>query len=123
MKTILAASVLSVMVLTGCAKQTEPQKQISPSNPMCSTKTMPGGWSVSDVTPGVEKALDNVLAQMNTASKLKQINEVRTQIVNGTNYAIEFTLENGEVWHTVVYRNLRDDYMIEQVAQQGPLCP
>ncbi|EGA64224.1 hypothetical protein VIBR0546_02785 [Vibrio brasiliensis LMG 20546] len=84
---------------------------------------MPGGWSVSEITPDSQRAIDTVMSQMNTASPLKQVNEVRTQVVNGVNYAIEFTLENGEVWHAVVYRNLRNDYMIDQVAQQGELCP
>tara|TARA_Y100001956_G_scaffold56230_2_gene55252 strand:+ start:1893 stop:2264 length:372 start_codon:yes stop_codon:yes gene_type:complete len=123
MNKLMATAALSIVALAGCAQQSEPQKQISPKNPMCSTEVMPGGWSKSDVTPDVERAVNTVITQMNSASGLKQINEVRTQIVSGVNYAIEFTLDNGEVWNTVVYKNLRNDYMIERVATQGPLCP
>lgn len=64
-----------------------------------------------------------VMPQVGAESRLKQINQVKTQVVNGVNYAIEFTLENGEIWNTLVFRNLRNDYMIEQVAKPGALCP
>ncbi|MDN3685683.1 cystatin domain-containing protein [Vibrio sinaloensis] len=93
-------------------------------NQCASANRCQGGWSQSEITPEVEQAVVTVISQMNSSSKLKQINDVRTQVVNGVNYAIEFTLENGEVWNTVVFfRNLRNDYMIEQIAKQGPLCP
>ncbi|HHP0494788.1 TPA: cystatin domain-containing protein, partial [Vibrio harveyi] len=75
------------------------------------------------VTPEAQQALDFVLGQMNTAAKLKEILSVRTQVVNGINYAIEFEMDNGEVWNTIVYRSLKGDMEMTQPAQQGRLCP
>ena len=61
--------------------------------------------------------------RMNTAAKLKEILSVRTQVVNGMNYAIEFEMDNGEVWNTIVYRSLKGDMEMTQSAQQGRICP
>lgn len=123
MNKVICTSLIAVATLAGCSQNTNSEQSNRPVSAMCQSKPMPGGWSVSEITPDAQRAIDTVMSQMNTASPLKQVNEVRTQVVNGVNYAIEFTLENGEVWHTVVYRNLRNDYMIDQVAQQGELCP
>lgn len=122
MNRIFASSVISVLALSGCATQSQPEPELA-KKPMCMEKGLPGGWSTSSITPEVMRAMDTILGQMNTESPVKQINQVRTQVVSGMNYAIEFTLENGEVWHAVVNRNLRDDYMIERIAKPGPLCP
>ncbi|NRF28844.1 cystatin domain-containing protein [Vibrio coralliilyticus] len=124
MNRIFASSVISVLVLAGCATQSQPEpEQELAQNPICMEKGLPDGWSTSSITPEVMRAMDTILGQMNTESPVKQVNQVRTQVVSGMNYAIEFTLENGEVWHAVVNRNLRDDYMIERIAKPGPLCP
>jgi hypothetical protein len=58
---------------------------------------------------------------MNTAARLRSIREVRTQVVAGLNYAIEFELDNGEVWHTIVFRDLDGKYHLTQPARLGPL--
>ncbi|WP_367990703.1 cystatin domain-containing protein [Vibrio sp. NTOU-M3] len=126
MKKVLLVSVIGTLVLAGCnQKAPEPAEvQTTPNRPMCQIKeNMPGGWNISKVTPEVQSALDTVMSQMNTAAKVKEINEVRTQVVSGLNYAIEFTLDNDEVWNTVVYRDLQGNYKMIQVAKQGHLCP
>ena len=79
-------------------------------------RNLAGGWSETEVTPEVEKALAFVLAQMNTSSKLDKIIKVRTQVVAGINYDIDFQLDNGEVWNTVVYRDLKKNYKMTKVA-------
>lgn len=88
---------------------------------------LPGGWHrQGEVTDEARAALDSVLSQMNSAAKLKSIREVRTQVVAGINYAIEFEMDNGEVWNTVVYRDLKGQHSMKQVAKQGslkPFCP
>lgn len=122
MNRILASSVISVLALAGCATQSQPEQELT-QNPMCMDKGLPGGWSTSSITPEVMRAMDTIQGQMHNESPLKQINQVRTQVVSGMNYAIEYTLENGEVWHAVVNRNLRGDYMIERISKPGPLCP
>jgi len=69
-------------------------------------KKLVGGWSKTEVTPKVEKALNFVLQQMNTSAKLDKIVSVKTQIVKGRNYNIDFQLDNGEVWNAIVYVDL-----------------
>ncbi|MFA0112366.1 cystatin domain-containing protein [Vibrio sp. 10N.261.46.E11] len=118
------AAVFSVAVLAGCSQESDvsakPQEK---ANPICSTKNLTGGWSQSDVTPEAKQALDVVLGQMNTSAKLEKILSVRTQVVAGLNYAIEFEMDNGQVWNTVVYRSLQGDIEMMQPAQKGRLCP
>ncbi|MCY9804615.1 cystatin domain-containing protein [Vibrio scophthalmi] len=120
MKKLMAVAALATLSLAGCATHSEPKQATSP---ICQNKMLAGGWQVAEMTPEVEKAVATLMDRMNTASPLKQVNEVRSQVVNGTNYAIEIELENGEVWHAIVYRNIRGDYMIDSVAKQGKLCP
>ena len=126
MKKTLLASLVCVVVLAGCNQKEEavaPTQSQPEANPICSAENLVGGWSQSEVTPEAQQALDFVLGQMNTAAKLKEILSVRTQVVNGMNYAIEFEMDNGEVWNTIVYRSLKGDMEMTQPAQQGRLCP
>ncbi len=126
MKKTLLASLVCVVALAGCNQKEEtvaPTQSQSEANPIYSTENLAGGWSQGEVTPEAQQALDFVLGQMNTAAKLKEILSVRTQVVNGINYAIEFEMDNGEVWNTIVYRSLKGDMEMTQPAQQGRLCP
>ena len=79
-------------------------------------KRLLGGWSDSEVTPDVEAALDTVLKQMNTSAKLEKILSVKTQVVAGLNYDIDFQLDNGEVWNTRVFRDLDGNYSMTKTA-------
>jgi putative hemolysin len=80
-----------------------------------------GGWTRQDtVSQDAQAALDWVLGQMNTATDLRGIRGVWTQVVAGLNYAIEFELDNDEVWHTVVFRDLDGKFHLTQPAQLGP---
>ncbi len=79
-------------------------------------RKLAGGWSKTEITPEVEKALDFVLKQMNTSAKLDKIVAVKYQIVKGKNYDIDFKLDNGEVWNTVVYMDLKGNYKMTKVA-------
>ncbi|EDP57227.1 cystatin domain-containing protein [Vibrio sp. AND4] len=112
---------------TVAATQSQPETTVAATqpeaNPICSAANLTGGWSQAEVTPKAQQALDFVLGQMNTSAKLKQILSVRTQVVSGINYAIEFEMDNGEVWNTIVYRSLNDEMKITQPAQQGRICP
>ena len=80
-----------------------------------------GGWTRQNtVSEDARAALDWVLGQMNTAAGLRGIRGVWTQVVAGLNYAIEFELDNDEVWHTVVFRDLDGKFHLTQPAQLGP---
>ncbi|EBP9469656.1 TPA: hypothetical protein O3G77_004591 [Salmonella enterica subsp. enterica serovar Saintpaul str. CFSAN004155] len=111
MKKILLPALVSVF-LVACNNPSQEQQ--------CTT--LIGGWHVqSQPDTHAEAALASVLARMNNAAKLKQIIEVRVQVVSGTNYDIEFILDNGEIWNTRVYRDLEGRYHIVRKAQRGRL--
>ena len=121
--TILACS--SILLFTaGCAQQTEQKTVLSSDNmnPLCNVDNgMAGGWNTSIVTPEVEKATNYVLSMMNTSAKLEKIVAVKTQVVAGTNYAIDFKLDDDQVWNTRVFRNLNGKFTMTQPAQQGSM--
>jgi len=96
----------------------------SASSPTPECVPMTGGWQ-SQPLPNAEgeAALASVLARMNTSAKLKRIIDVRTQVVAGSNYDIEFQLDNGEVWNTRVYQDLNGNYEMTRTAAQGELPP
>ncbi|AIV08195.1 cystatin [Vibrio harveyi] len=104
-------------------------KQMSPAlkkkmQAICSSQGgVSGGWQIAKVTPDAERSLSMILHQMNATDKLKQINDVRTQVVGGIHYAMEFELKDGEVWNAIVLHSARGDYMIERHAKKGELCP
>ncbi|WJT10495.1 cystatin [Vibrio harveyi] len=104
-------------------------KQMSPAlkkkmQAICSSQGgVSGGWQIAKVTPDAERSLSMILHQMNATDKLKQINDVRTQVVGGIHYAMEFELKDGEVWNAIVLHSARGDYMIERHAKKGKLCP
>ncbi|MGR5231066.1 cystatin [Vibrio rotiferianus] len=104
-------------------------KQMSPAlkkkmQAICSSQgDVPGGWQIAKVTPDAERSLSMILHQMNATDKLKQINDVRTQVVGGIHYAMEFELKDGQVWNAIVLHSARGDYMIERHAKKGELCP
>mgnify|MGYP006235683817 CR=1 FL=1 len=83
----------------------------------------PRGWRDAKVTPDAKRSLTVILHQMNATGKLKQINNVRTKRVGGIHYAMEFELEDGQVWNAIVLHSSRGDYMIERHAKKGELCP
>ena len=122
--TILACSSILLFITAGCAQQTEQDTALSSDNmnPLCNVDNgMSGGWNTSIVTPEVEKATHYVLSMMNTSAKLEKIVAVKTQVVAGTNYAIDFKLDDGQVWNTRVFRNLNGKFTMTQPAQQGSM--
>ncbi|PSU48912.1 2-oxoglutarate dehydrogenase [Photobacterium frigidiphilum] len=120
------ALVLSFCVLTavGCSQESTQATTVKEKsiNPLCNTEAgMAGGWQDSAVTPEATAAVDSVLAMMNTSAQLSKILDVKTQVVNGINYAIDFELANGEVWNTRVYRSLKGEYAMTQPAVLGSM--
>ena len=123
MKKALILSVFCTATLAGCNQKQESTANVEQQvNPICSTEQLAGGWTETEITPEVQQALDFVLSQMNTAAKLQEITQVRSQVVNGLNYAIEFKMDDGQVWHTLVYRSLKGELTMSQPAQHGELC-
>ena len=102
MKKVILLSVASVAVLAGCNQATSTNQEyisIMPHDPMCNSEAMPGGfYPPGEVTPEAEKAVALALTQITTSSPLKQITDVRTQVVAGMNYAVEFELKNAHLY-------------------------
>lgn len=65
-----------------------------------------GGWSSMKINEEVKEVVDFVISKMNTNAKLEKIVNAKSQIVNGTNYDVQFQLENKEVWKAIVYKDL-----------------
>lgn len=118
------APLLGLALLAACSQNPATS---APTAEKCQPSGMAGSYRVQEViTPEAKEALATVLAQMNTSAKLKNIIEVRTQVVAGTNYAITFALDTGEVWHAIVWRDLQGKYTMTQPASKTPfaaLCP
>ncbi|PFG58276.1 Cystatin domain-containing protein [Vibrio sp. ES.051] len=122
LKTVSVCALL--VLLAGCQQETpNDSTQSKTSVAVCTTQdNIPGGWNEFHVTPDAEKAMDFVLKKMNSLASFQQILNVYAQIVSGVNYAIEFELDDGSVWNTVVYRNLDGDYAITQSPKKGLFC-
>ena len=71
------------------------------------------------------RGLELLLHQIDFQANLKQVRHVLTQFVRGNekHYAIEFELENGDVWSGVVFDNHRGELMVEQHVRNQELCP
>ncbi|APD05654.1 hypothetical protein UJ101_00101 [Flavobacteriaceae bacterium UJ101] len=110
MKIIPILAFSSLLIFASCN-----QKTMNTSD--THTQRLVGGWQTTEVTPDVENAVNFVLGQMNTASKLDEIVQVKTQVVNGLNYDIDFKLENGEIWNVMVYRDLKGNFTMTKTAQ------
>ncbi|WP_373415966.1 cystatin domain-containing protein [Vibrio parahaemolyticus] len=91
-------------------------------NPICSSKNLVGGWSKKEMTSQAQEALDFALNSMVTDARLTKVLSVYSQVVNGVNYAIEFEMDNGEVYHTIVYRALDGEMSLSQPVERGKVC-
>ena len=122
LKTVSACTFL--VLLVGCQQETRAEAtQPTNSAKVCNIRGhMPGGWNEYDATPDAQKAMAFVLNKMDTFASFKQILSVHAQVVSGVNYAIEFELNDGSVWNTVVYRNLDDEYAMTQSPKEGRFC-
>ncbi|MFH4731864.1 cystatin family protein [Vibrio diabolicus] len=122
LKTVSVCALL--VLLAGCQQENPSQAtQLTTSADVCNTQgNMPGGWNEFNATPDAQKAMAFVLKRMDTIASFKQILNVHAQIVSGVNYAIEFELDDGSIWNTVVYRNLDGEYAITQSPEEGHFC-
>ncbi len=121
MKQKIIFGAFTALVLAGCSSNEQAeQTAVQPVQVECQQDDgLLGGWSFTQVSPEVEKALDVVLKQMDSSAKLEKILSVKSQIVAGVNYAIDFEMDNGELWNAVVYQDLDDNYIVTQKAAQG----
>ncbi|MGI2026494.1 cystatin domain-containing protein [Endozoicomonas acroporae] len=124
MKVKMICALYAAIMLMGCeAPYDKPVVDNKTAEAICQAKdNLPGGWTKSEVTPEVLKAVKLVVKGMEKSAKLKKMLAVHSQIVNGVNYALEFQLENGTIWSAIVYRDLEGKYNITQAPIPGLFC-
>lgn len=103
---------LSVILFSSCGGKSQKNEVNSKIN----SEKLVGGWRNAEVDTATEKALEFVLKQMNSSAKLEKITNVKVQIVSGKNYDIDFLMNNGQSWNTVIYQDLQGNYEIIKVA-------
>lgn len=90
----------------------------------CTTDTgLAGGWTEVPITPELQEALETVLTQLDTTGTVSSLLSVKTQVVAGVNYLVDFELDNGETWHTKIFQDLAGNYSISEPAALGLSCP
>ncbi len=124
MKLQTVSAVAILVMLVGCQQYNpESAADMTASADVCNTQgNVPGGWREFEITPDVQRAMAFVLTKMDTLSSFKQILNVHAQIVSGVNYAIEFEMDDGSVWNTIVYRDLDGNYAIVHRPREGKFC-
>ena len=116
------------LLLSACSGSATPiEEDTAAVSPFCSDgKAMPGGWRSAGVSEEAKVALDFVVERMNSAANVQEILAVKTQVVAGLNYAIDFQLDNGEIWNTRVYQDLKGNFEMTKPAKRGSMsdgCP
>ena len=71
-----------------------------------------GGWSKAEVSEEVIEVTNFVVNQNDFNSPLNTIISVKEQVVSGMNYDILFELKNGQIYRTVVYRDLQEQISV-----------
>ena len=120
MKSALILTVIA-MVLASCNPKVKTEKSnVDPDSGSATVydKSIPGGWSDTEITPEVKEAVDFVVSRMNNASSLKEILSAKRQVVKGYNYEVTFRLENSSVWTAKVNRALDGTYTLLQEASR-----
>lgn len=122
MRALILTTVVATTIGLAACSNTSVAAENDMSNPFCQEgRTIPGGWYDGEINGQVEVALDFVLARMNSAAGLDEILAVKTQVVAGTNIAIDFRLDNGELWNAWVYRDLQGNFEMTKPAQRGSM--
>ncbi|CAE6944836.1 hypothetical protein ACOMICROBIO_FLGHMIGD_04279 [Vibrio sp. B1FLJ16] len=124
MKLQTVSAVALMVMLVGCQQYNpESTADMTASADVCNAQeNVPGGWREFEATPDVQRAMGFVLTKMDTLSSFKQILNVHAQIVSGVNYAIEFEMDDGSVWNTIVYRDLEGNYASVHRPREGKFC-
>ena len=73
-----------------------------------------GGFSPMEVTPLITELASYVLNENNITSPLKEITNLSSQVVSGTNYKFDMLLEDGKKYMTKVYVNLKGEKEITE---------
>ena len=73
---------------------------------------MAGAWEEIPTDQEVEEAAKFASENIDPEFYLQKILSAKRQVVKGFNYDLTFTLENGETWNALVYRDLDGKYSL-----------
>ncbi|KXX71122.1 hypothetical protein AVL50_09830 [Flammeovirga sp. SJP92] len=77
-----------------------------------------GGWSDSSITPEVKEAVNFIISTMDKPASLKEIISAKSQVVQGMNYEVIFSLEDNSVWTGKVYRDLKGNFTLSKPIEK-----
>ncbi|EAQ42446.1 amidohydrolase family protein [Polaribacter sp. MED152] len=80
-------------------------------------ENMSGNWNQTAIEDDVQEALNFAIQQINPNAKLKEIISAKKQVVKGLNYDFRFTLDNGETWNALVYRDLDSNLKLNKKSK------
>ncbi len=122
-KKINSLALLSTIVFVGCNNSYSESSFVATTQSICNNKSLAGGWSKKQISPQSQEALDFALVSMDSDAKLVKVLSVYSQVVNGINYAIEFEIDNSEIYNTIVYQTFDGELSLVQPVRRGQICP
>lgn len=111
--------ILGILTILSCKNEskTAGDSNIPADKTLQKKENLAGGWVEAAVENDVEEALDFALEEINAKAKLKNVLRAMKQVVKGLNYDLTFSLENGETWNALVYRDLDGNYSLTQKSK------
>jgi hypothetical protein len=116
---------MGLITIFSCEKQSKTTD--STNNPagknLQKKENLAGGWKEVSLDKDVEAALDFALEEIYSKAKLKNVLSAKKQVVKGLNYDLTFSLENGETWNVIVYRDLEGNFILTKKAKINTPIP
>ncbi len=92
--------------------------------PECtSAEGLAGGWSTMALTPELQETLLGVISQLDPTGTVAGILSVRSQVVAGMNYLVDYQLESGETRSVGLFQDLSGNFNLTEPPSPGPACP
>lgn len=116
---------LGLMTIFSCEKQskTTDSTDSQAGKNFQKKENLAGGWTEVAAEKDVETALDFALEEINSKAKLKNVLSTKKQVVKGLNYDLTFSLENGETWNVIVYRDLEGNFILTKKTRSKTPIP
>ena len=113
---------LTALAMTSVLAACSTTEENAEPNPFCqSGEGVPGGWQDGVVDERSVQALAFALERIDNFAGLAEIIAVKTQVVSGMNYALEFRLDNDEVWNAIVYSDPQGRMSMNREGREGSL--
>ncbi len=94
------------------------------ARPECAATTgMAGGWNPLELSPELQDTLLDVVSQLDTTGTVASILSVRSQVVAGMNYLVDYQLEDGQTRSLGLFQDLSGNFNLTEPPSDGPACP